>query len=178
MDNQQTEENLKYTPQEVTCCERGKTLITTDPDDGHRLGRGWKISFCPFCGEPLPTKPYIHREVEVGIHFDLTKLDGPQRKLLWQAAHALKVIGIGFDSGSGGGELDWEWDWSLSGPVRVTFRRYVENNPENRHVCEKERPERDVAASVAASKRLEELVDAMEEESTEEEVMFDEESNR
>lgn len=42
---------------------------------------------------------------------------------LWEIEKRLRNMGIEFDSGCGAAGRDWEWDYSLSGPVRVTFKR-------------------------------------------------------
>lgn len=76
------------------------------------------------------------KDCEVGIHFDMTKLTKEQIEKLWQAETLLHEIGVSFDTGAGCGQRDWEWDWSLSGPVKVTFRRLTKDNPKNRYVRE------------------------------------------
>jgi len=73
-------------------------------------------------------------EVEVGIHFDMSAMSKEQLDKLFQAEQLLRDIGVSFDTGAGGGERDWEWDWSLTGPVHVTFRRMVKDNPKNRYI--------------------------------------------
>jgi len=75
-------------------------------------------------------------EVEVGIHFDMSVMTNKQLDKLFQAEQLLNDIGITFDTSVGGGERDWDWDWSLKGPVNVTFRRMVKDNPKNRYVRE------------------------------------------
>jgi len=146
---------------EITCCKLGKenihfkTAKEADADeDGFFLylksqypdGYYEPILFCPFCGQCVPhermrcnTDPK-RREVEVGIHFDFSKMTETQQQLIWSATTALKSAGIGFDTGCGGG-FDWEWDWSLSGPVKVLFREFVQNNPKNRYYWEKKKRE-------------------------------------
>lgn len=137
---------------EVNCCEQGaQTVIWRDnfsesEESGfavplHTGGDVYyeRITFCPWCGRPVPDTPKNcrtsdeDREVEVHIEFDLTKLDKAQQKLLTEITCAFGKLGVGFDTGHGSGCYDWEWDWSLSGPVKVLFRTFVVNNPKNRH---------------------------------------------
>jgi len=95
------------------------------------------------------------KEAEVGIHFDLTKMTKEQRDLIYSAAQALKAAGIGFDTGQGCGEIDWEWDWSLSGPVKVSFKCFVEDNPKNRYTRKHEiRSVEEQVAGVCAVKEM------------------------
>lgn len=80
--------------------------------------------------------PNHGREAAVGIQFhNLTK---EQMDKLYQASSLLSEIGIGFDTGGTVGDderrYDWEWDWSLTGPVKVVFRNFVDEDPMNRYV--------------------------------------------
>lgn len=61
---------------------------------------------------------------EVGISFDLSKLTQKQFDKLYKIEKLFHEIGISFDTGIGFGFRDWEWDWSLSGPVKVYFKRF------------------------------------------------------
>ena len=70
------------------------------------------------------------REAEVLINFDLSKI--PIGKL-FELEKLLSEMGISFDTGSDFKSRDWEWDWSLSGPVNVFFKKFVEDNPTNRY---------------------------------------------
>jgi hypothetical protein len=78
----------------------------------------------------------LDNEVEVGIHFDISSMSKEHLDKLFQAERLLRELGISFDTGAGGGERDWEWDWSLHGPVHVTFRKMVKDNPKNRYIRE------------------------------------------
>lgn len=75
-------------------------------------------------------------EVEVGIHFRQPSLGKDGMEKLFQVESLLRELGVSFDTGGtvgGGGVRDWEWDWSLKGPVRVTFCRFVRDDPKNRY---------------------------------------------
>ena len=85
----------------------------------------------------------LDNEVEVGIHFDISNFSKQQLNKLFEAEQLLRDIGVSCDTGAGGGERDWEWDWSLTGPVHVTFRRMVKDNPKNRYV-RKTLPKQDI----------------------------------
>lgn len=77
--------------------------------------------------------PNRRKEVEVHIEFDASKIDLGK---LRQVENLLLEMGIHFDTGGtvgGCGVRDWEWDWSLRGPVKVSFVRFVEDNPKNRY---------------------------------------------
>lgn len=102
--------------------------------------------------------PNRGKEVAVGIHWDLTKMDGAQKKLLWEISRQLGQLGVMFDTGSDGCVLDWEWDWSLRGPIKVKFRNFVEDDPKNRYVREKGDEPRDAKARFAGICAVEELV--------------------
>lgn len=69
-------------------------------------------------------------EVEVLINFDLSKI--PHGKL-FKLEQLLDEMGIHFDTGTDFRTRDWEWDWSLSGPVKVFFKKLVKDNPTNRY---------------------------------------------
>lgn len=77
--------------------------------------------------------PNYGKRVEVGIHFNTTAMTQEQKECLMHAREFLNKAGITFDTGRDSQEMDWEWDWSLHGPVRITFRRFIEtevyNNP-------------------------------------------------
>lgn len=171
---------------EITCCKQGKEQIrwltakeADHDEDGFFLylssdypdGYYEPILFCPFCGQCVPhermccTTDPSRREVEVGIHFDFSKMTENQQQLIWEAAKALKVAGIGFDTGCGGGGMDWEWDWSLEGPVKVLFREFVQNNPENRYTRKQEGNEPDPVGDVKRLEKMKKLAsDILEEE--------------
>lgn len=68
----------------------------------------------------VPSIVWRRQIVEVGIHFDLSKVD---QKDLFEIEKLLSKNGIHFDTGAGCGNRDWEWDWSLRGPVKVRFKR-------------------------------------------------------
>lgn len=115
--------------------------------------------------EELMKDPNYRREVSVGIKWDLTKMDGAQKKLLWEITRQLGQLGVTFDTGSNGAVLDWEWDWSLSGPVKVLFRNFVDEESKNRYVREKEDGPRDAASrseGILAVEGLVNLVDTSE----------------
>lgn len=71
------------------------------------------------------------REAEVLINFDLSKI--PMGKIM-ELEKLLHEMGINFDTGTDFRSRDWEWDWSLSGPVNVFFKMFVEDDPKNRYV--------------------------------------------
>lgn len=71
------------------------------------------------------------REGEVLINFDLIKI--PRKKVM-ELEKLLNEMGITFDTGGDSTSRNWEWDWSLSGPVNVYFKRFVEDNPDNRYM--------------------------------------------
>lgn len=68
----------------------------------------------------IPNIVWRRQQVEVGISFDLNKVD---RKDLFEIERLLSKNGIHFDTGAGCGNRDWEWDFSLRGPVEVRFKR-------------------------------------------------------
>jgi hypothetical protein len=111
------------------------------------------------------TTPHSRRgqEVAVGIRFDLTKLTQTQKDMLWALTRALRCLGIGFDTGSDGAVLDWEWDWSLRGPVKVTFKNFVGDDPQNRYVREVLQPSvpGDLSSRLGALQALEQLVKSL-----------------
>ena len=86
-----------------------------------------------------------NRECEVNIKFDLDAFGPEHQEILRDIEDKFAQIGITFDTGQGAdcGDGDeckrvskyrsWELDWSLSGPVRVFFRRYTKDNPKNRY---------------------------------------------
>jgi len=81
-------------------------------------------------------KPQRHgEEVEVTIQIDTSKMTEDQKNKMFKAQSLLHELGISFDTGFScpDGIRDWEWDWSLSGPIKVIFRRFVKDNPENRY---------------------------------------------
>jgi hypothetical protein len=63
------------------------------------------------------------RQAEVGLRFGPDLTDDEMHHLFAAQDELLKA-GIMFDTSGGEGTRDWEWDWSLSGPVRVLFRRF------------------------------------------------------
>ena len=67
-----------------------------------------------------PSIVWRRQRIEVGIHFDLSKVD---RVDLFEIEKLLHKNGIYFDTGSGFGNRDWEWDFSLRGPIDVRFKR-------------------------------------------------------
>ena len=71
------------------------------------------------------------REAEVLINFDLSKI-APGK--VFELEKLLREMGINFDAGTDFKSRDWEWDWSLSGPVNVFFKGFVEDNPNNRYL--------------------------------------------
>jgi len=90
----------------------------------------------------LMKHPNYGKEVAVGIHFDLTDMTEEQVECVRRAHSLLDKAGLSFDSGgtcNSGDEKEKkskrirDWDWSLSGPVRVTFRNFVEDDSENRY---------------------------------------------
>ena len=68
----------------------------------------------------IPSIVWRRQRVEVGIHFDLRKVN---QKDLFEIEKLLSKNGIHFDTGAGCGKRDWEWDFSLRGPVEVRFKR-------------------------------------------------------
>jgi len=40
---------------------------------------------------------------------------------------AFHEAGIHFDTGAGFGFRDWEFDWSLEGPIKVYFKKFIED---------------------------------------------------
>ena len=68
----------------------------------------------------IPSIIWRRQQVQVGIHFDLSKVDMPD---IFEIEKLLNKNGIHFDTGAGCGNRDWEWDWSLRGPVEVRFKR-------------------------------------------------------
>ena len=79
--------------------------------------------------------PNNGKEVEVGITFDTKDFSKKDFAKLFQIQSLLSEIGVSFDTGFDFGTKgrDWEWDWSLKGPVKVKFKRFVEDDPENRY---------------------------------------------
>lgn len=71
------------------------------------------------------------REAEVLINFNLIKI--PRKKVM-ELEKLLREMGITFDTGGDSTSRNWEWDWSLSGPVNVFFKGFVEDNSENRYM--------------------------------------------
>ena len=65
------------------------------------------------------------KECEVLIRFDLSKIPLED---VFAIEDILSRNGIGFDRGAGCGARDWEFDYSLSGPVKVYFKRFVAND--------------------------------------------------
>jgi len=83
------------------------------------------------------------REAAVQIIFDTTNFTKEQMEKLRKAESILTGLGISFDSGAAIDDntvisRDWEWDWSLRGPVKVKFQNFVDDDPRNRYVREKE----------------------------------------
>lgn len=72
------------------------------------------------CARYIPSIVWRRQSVQVGIHFDLSKVD---RQDIFEIEKLLNKNGIYFDTGAGCGNRDWEWDWSLRGPVEVRFKR-------------------------------------------------------
>lgn len=68
----------------------------------------------------IPNIVWRRQQVEVGIAFDLNKVD---TKDLFEIERLLSKNGIHFDAGAGCGRRNWEWDFSLRGPVEVRFKR-------------------------------------------------------
>lgn len=68
----------------------------------------------------IPNIVWRRQPVQVGIHFDLSKVD---RQDIFEIEKLLNKNGIYFDTGAGCGNRDWELDWSLRGPVEVRFKR-------------------------------------------------------
>ena len=91
--------------------------------------------------------PRQGEEVEVTIKFDRTKLTPEQEEKVFQAGKLLGEVGIGYDSGGSAEEIDWEWDWSLSGPVKVEFRRFVEDNKGSNRYSDPEKDSVDPSGS-------------------------------
>ena len=89
----------------------------------------------------IPVKdPNRGREAEVGITFMTRDFTKEQWEALWTVQKLLnEVIGVRFDTGYSmvDGGRDWEWDWSLSGPVKVTFRRWTDEYPEKNRYSER-----------------------------------------
>ena len=77
--------------------------------------------------------PRRGEEAEVRLVFDIKELGAEGMEKLYKVQELLGELGVSFDTGSDGKYRDWEWDWSLSGPVKVTFVRFTEDNPKNRH---------------------------------------------
>lgn len=71
------------------------------------------------------------REAEVLINFNLCKIS---REKVMELEKLLNEMGISFDTGGDSTSRNWEWDWSLDGPVNVFFKRFVEDNPDNRYM--------------------------------------------
>ena len=87
--------------------------------------------------------PDMDREVAVQIIFDTTNFTKEKLTKLRKAETLLREVGISFESGAGIDKgtvinRDWEWDWSLHGPVKVKFQNFVDEDPKNRYVREKE----------------------------------------
>ena len=68
----------------------------------------------------IPSIVWRRQRIEVGIHFDLSKVD---RDDLFEIEKLLHKNGIHFDTGAGCGKRAWEWDFSLRGPIDVRFKR-------------------------------------------------------
>lgn len=99
------------------------------------------------------------REVAVGIHFDLTMFKPEDLDKLFAAESLLRQIGVTFDTGSNGKTRDWEWDWSLNGPVKVSYKNFVDEDPQNRHVRAKQKLENgNIARVPKESERTEEAL--------------------
>lgn len=101
----------------------------------------------------MPEDPNRGREAEVNVEFDTTNMNDEQKDALFEMGNLLSKVGVGFDSGSGIDDdgmatRDWQWDWSLSGPMKVTFVRFVDDNPENRYDREHSDPAPDEASEM------------------------------
>jgi hypothetical protein len=82
--------------------------------------------------EEKPTVTYHgSREAEVLFNFNLCKI--PIKKVM-EVEKLLNEMGISFDTGGDSTSRNWEWDWSLNGPVNVFFKKFVEDNPNNRYM--------------------------------------------
>jgi len=71
------------------------------------------------------------RECEVVIRFKVPRANMAH---IYAASDELAKLGITFDTG--GRITDpilygWEFDWSLTGPVKVLFKRFKENKNDN-----------------------------------------------
>lgn len=77
-----------------------------------------------------------YNECEVGIHWNLEELKNVPNYIskLLQIEKLMRELGVSFDTGYGCEEIDWEFDWSLRGPIYVTFKKFVKDNPENRYM--------------------------------------------
>ncbi|MDD2731185.1 MAG: hypothetical protein PHW33_03630 [Candidatus Portnoybacteria bacterium] len=105
----------------VVCCRCGK--IPAEP--WQYIGEVW----CQEC-----------RDVEVHVEWDVSKLSKGQRDLLHSLTRALGLLSVRFDTGGTKDRFDWEWDWSLRGPLKILFRGFTRDNPQNRYVRETETP--------------------------------------
>ena len=70
------------------------------------------------------------KECEVALHFTIPK---DKMNHIYNAIDELSKVGIRFDTGGSCCDpvgYDWEFDWSLKGPVKVLFKRFVEEKVE------------------------------------------------
>jgi len=107
----------------------------------------------------MPRHPRQGQEAEVRLIFDLEKLGKDGFDKLNKINLLFSELGITFDTGSNGKSRDWEWDWSLKGPVKVTFVRFTDDNPENRwrRATQKADPERHKKALKFEKKLIEKI---------------------
>jgi hypothetical protein len=64
------------------------------------------------------------KECEVLIQIDMKKIPFEKIKIIEDAFHKANIH---FDTGAGMGFRDWEFDWSLKGPIKIYFKRFIED---------------------------------------------------
>ena len=63
------------------------------------------------------------KECEVLVRIDMSKVSSEKIEAIEDALHAADIH---FDRGTDFKSRDWEWDWSLKGPIKIYFKRFVE----------------------------------------------------